>query len=143
MHPPLLTRTGVLLATANLIAWVITVSAAPPHYVPDSAFHSEVTPTPGSMRFSEMTCWDCGRFIILGRELGSYWDPLPVTLLVIANLPPLRLASSDTPPFGQLQVQPAPFVIAVALWWLFLGAFAKVIGQVFRKRFRSSPTTRA
>jgi hypothetical protein len=121
------TRFGALLATVNLVAWGIVVAAAPPNYVPASAFHPDFNPVPETTQFTVVTCWDCGRFLILGRELGSYWNPLPVHLLVTTNLPPLMLTSSAVPPYGQLLVQPIAFVAAMVVWWLLVGAFGNVL----------------
>lgn len=122
-----LTRFGAFLATVNLVSWGIVVAAAPPSYVPASAFHPDFSSVPGTTPLSVITCWDCGRFLVLGRELGSYWNPLPVHLLVATNLPPLMLTSSEVPPYGQLLVQPIAFAAAIAVWWLLVGALGNIL----------------
>ncbi len=130
-----LLRVGCLLVVVNLVAWPIVIALAPP------VFDSELAAAPESSASTMMTCWDCGRFVIVGRELGSYWDPVPVKLFLALNLPPLRLTSNETAPFDQLQVQTPFFVVAAVMWWLLIGTIVKIVWTTLRGMPRRTART--
>jgi len=123
-------KVGVILVVGNLVAWILVYAVAPPRTQWPAP---PATPTrPGE--FHLFDCYDCPAFIVLNREFGTFWDPLPVKLLTLANLPSLWLASGPRDYFGAREIRPFWFVVSMVLQWLALGALA---GVVYRAVFRS------
>jgi hypothetical protein len=123
-------RIGVILVLANLLGWTIFYFVAP--VAPPRSWTPPPPTRPGE--FHLFDCWDCPHLRLLDREFGSHWDPLPVKLLALANLPCLLLASGPRDYFDFREIRPVLFVVSMVLQWFGVGALA---GVLYRAVFRS------
>jgi hypothetical protein len=116
-------KIGIVLVGLNVFAWTIFYLVAP--VAPARSWTPPPPTRPGE--FHLFDCWDCPHVRLLDREFGSYWDPLPLKLLVLANLPSVRVASGPSDYFEFREVRPGLFVVSMALQWLGVGMVAGIL----------------
>ena len=122
-------RTGVGLAALNLVLWSgIVMRAAPIEWF--EAFVGNLDAPPKS---EVEQCWDCPSFIMMGRELGSHWDPVPVKVLTLVNAPAIWVARGDAKRFGIREIHPVGFAAVASLQWLLLGAIGSGVRSAFKR----------
>ena len=131
-------RTGLALAVLNLVLWGGVVLRAAPIETFE-AFVGDLdsldkSPADGSFDFGGESCWDCPRLILVGRELGSTWDPIPVKLLILANIPGLWSASGAPKRFGIREISPSGFVAVSSLQWVLVGGIGNLVWSSRRRK---------
>jgi len=124
-------RTGLMLAALNLVLWCGVVWRAAPIETFEAWVGGLDTPPKStsdvSFDFGGESCWDCPSLILLGRELGSTWDPVPVKLLILANIPGLWSARGAPKRFGIREISPIGFVAVSSVQWVLVGGIASLI----------------
>jgi hypothetical protein len=124
-------RIGLGLVVLNLLSWTLFHFLTP--VAPPRAWTPLPPTRPGEVHIFD--CWDCPHIRLLDREFGSYWDPVPVKLLVVANLPSLWVAAGPSDYFEFREIRPFSFFFT---WSCSGWAFGLVAGVLFRavSRFR-------
>ena len=106
----------------NLLCWGIIVVLAPPlDHDPFPQMKIAEAASQG-MRFDSAHCWDCPAFSLFGKEFGSYWDPMPVKVFLVANWPALRLARGPEGALGVAPLNPLVLLLVSSAQWFLLGA---------------------
>ena len=113
---------GVAGFVLNLLCWAILLVLAP--QIDQDPFPEMRVAEAASqgMRFETSHCWDCPAFSLFGKEFGSYWDPMPVKLFLVANWPALRLARGPKGASGTAPLNPLVLLILSSAQWFSLGA---------------------
>ena len=106
----------------NLCCWGLLLALAPPIDQNPFPLRQIAEAESQGMRFDSAHCWDCPTFSMFGKEFGSYWDPMPVTLFLAANLPALWIARGPEGALGVGPLNPLLLLIVSSIQWLLLGA---------------------
>lgn len=116
-------RIGLGLVVLNLLGWTLFHFLTP--VAPPRAWTPPPPTRPGEVHIFD--CWDCPRIRLLDREFGSYWDPVPVKLLVLANLPSLWVGAGPSDYFEFREIRPFSFFFTMVVQWLGVGLVAGVL----------------
>ncbi len=129
---------GVAGSVLNLLCWIIFLGLAPP--IEPSPFpEMEVAKEEAdSMRFDTGHCWDCPLFSAFGKEFGSTWDPMPVKLFLLANVPALWAARGPEGPWGLAPLSPWRLFVVSSVQWFLLGATWRAWRKSRREKRSSS-----
>ena len=135
-------RSGLGLAVLNLVLWGgVLLRAAPIEWFEAHVGDLDNPPKPAqaaSFDFGGESCWDCPSLILMGRELGSTWDPIPVKLLMLANIPGLWSARGAPKRFGIREISPVTFVAVSSLQWVLVGGVSGFF--LSSRRRKASPS---
>lgn len=129
---------GVAGLVLNLLCWGVFLGLAPP-IEPNSFPEMKVAEGEAQgMQFDMGHCWDCPLFAVFGKEFGSTWDPMPVKVFLLANLPALLAARGPEGPWGLSPLNPWLLLIVSSSQWLLLGAAWRAWRLSRRARHSSS-----
>lgn len=123
----------------NLLGWSILLVLAPAiDHDPFPQMKINEAASQG-MRFDSAHCWDCPAFSLFGKEFGSYWDPMPAKLFLVANWPALRLSRGPKGALGVAPLNPLVLLLVSSAQWLLLGASWRAWRKSERAKHPSSP----
>jgi hypothetical protein len=112
---------GVAGFLRNLLCWGIVLLLSP--RIDQNPFPHISEADWQSFRFELGHCWDCPTFSLFGKQFGSIvLDPVPATLVLLANLPALWLAAGPEGALGIRPLNPLVLLLVSSSQWFLLGA---------------------
>ena len=108
---------GVGPVVVNLLLWAFVLIVAPLQTPTEWFLSRAEAPEPGAMQFDIPRCFDCPMARMFGREFLSYWDPLPVKIFLVANLPALIAGRGPRDTWGTSELRPIVVLLVSSLQW--------------------------